>query len=129
MKFAHKEKKEATYNKNNKLKNNIDKVSRLYNPQFQYASVTAQNREAFPPLRIRNNNNRPPPWSQSQPQWTPAPSATTRGLQQDWIDQLRQEISSLSNIIKEMSININLNIANNTRKIDFIFGYLHLNDD
>lgn len=124
IKFAHLSKKAELQSRNKSLAKKIDQVTGNYFSPRQFSNTAAQQKDAFPPLPSRNQANGIIQRSQPSPWQTPPPIGGN--AQPDWLAQIKNEICSLTNVVREMSVTINHSIQSNTRKIDFIFGFLNL---
>ncbi|CAG5093329.1 Similar to ORF1: Nucleic-acid-binding protein from transposon X-element (Drosophila melanogaster) [Cotesia congregata] len=146
MKFEKISRNQARAQKNKSLERNIEAIYREVTPQISFANAMSPSRDPFPPLKHRNQTNfqtfqegpPPPPvientrsqafrlqpeYHQQQSQWP----RDENPQQQNWAN-ITNQISELTNVIKEMSININRSINENTRKINFLFAYFNNTD-
>ncbi|CAG5100656.1 Similar to ORF1: Nucleic-acid-binding protein from transposon X-element (Drosophila melanogaster) [Cotesia congregata] len=143
IKFQKILKNEAHTQKSESLERKIELINRRINPQNSYANAMTSQRDSFPPLYSRNQTNistfqgdplPPPPVNTTsqtyrlQPQYHQQQTQQTNNSepQQNWATKITNEISELTNAIKEMSVNLNRSITTNSRKINFLFAYLNL---
>ncbi|KAH0554797.1 hypothetical protein KQX54_012740 [Cotesia glomerata] len=118
----------SNQSKNRQLDRRIEVLNRGINPQLSFANVATTSRENFPPLRQRHSQEVINFQQQFQQQFHhPAQQqqASYKETQdQSGVDQLRNEISSLSKEIRLMGASIHQSIANNSQRIDFLFNFL-----
>ncbi|KAH0549592.1 hypothetical protein KQX54_010730 [Cotesia glomerata] len=128
IKFAKVTQNTDTHNKNWLLDSKIQRTNRGINPQLSFANVMALARNDFPLLKQPNPQgvNNLQRHFQLAPQQQQHIPQHEENFEQSSIQQLRNEINSLTREIRLMGANINQSITNNSQIIDFLFHVLEL---
>ncbi|KAH0568114.1 hypothetical protein KQX54_018408 [Cotesia glomerata] len=132
MKFKKISRNQARTQKNKSLERNIEAIYREVTPQNSYANAMRPSRDPFPPLKHRNQTNfqpfqggpPPPPATENtrsqayrlQPEYHQQQSQWPRDenpQQQNWAN-ITNQISELTNVIKEMIMNNKPTVDNET---------------
>ncbi|CAG5084234.1 Protein of unknown function [Cotesia congregata] len=146
LKFEKTLRKETSAQKSISLKKRIDTMYRDANPQISYANSMSRQREHFPPLTNRAQDNQN--WFQENPsppqplggqtsqayrlqpqyqqqQQEQSQKTSNQEFQHNWMLKITSELSSLASAIKEMNATLNRSVTENKRRIDFLYGFVN----